>query len=365
MDISTSAAGITFQNPLLPGSGPLTGTDERMLYLARQGLGAIVTKTIAPKGAGVGRPCIAGRGNMIFNAEAWSEYDSEVWLESFLPHYTQNTSVPLIASVGYDAEDVKTLIPKLEQFVVGFEYIPRYLGKDFEEVGHIVRIIRSLTQKPLWVKMNANISDPVGFATACKESGASGVVAITSLGPNLVIDIANRRPLIGTASGYVWTSGPAIKPLALGYVHMIKQAHPELSVIASGGCATAEDILEFLLAGADAVQMLSEAMMKGRDHFGKVLAGLPGALEKYGFSSVEEVKAAGLRHFEAPLTPSFPGFSSTCNGCGLCVRNCPYFALELREKKPAVDTAKCFGCGLCQSNCPKAAITGVLENIPV
>ena len=57
--------------------------------------------------------------------------------------------------------------------------------------------------------------------------------------------------------GYVWTSGPAIKPLALACVKMIKEAYPGLSVIASGGCAKAEDVIEFLLAGADAVQMLS------------------------------------------------------------------------------------------------------------
>lgn len=60
MDLSTKAAGLTFNTPLLPGSGPLTGTDERMIYLGKAGLGAIVTKTIAPEGAEVGRPCIAG-----------------------------------------------------------------------------------------------------------------------------------------------------------------------------------------------------------------------------------------------------------------------------------------------------------------
>lgn len=97
-------------------------------------------------------------------------------------------------------------------------------------------------------------------------NGADGVVAITSLGPNMVIDIEHRRPLIGIPGGYVWTSGPAIKPLALACVNMIKEAYPGLSVIASGGCAKAEDVIEFLLAGADAVQMLSEAMLKAGIH---------------------------------------------------------------------------------------------------
>lgn len=362
MDLTTKAAGLKFSTPLLPGSGPLTGTDERMIYLAKQGIGAIVTKTIAPKGAEVGRPCIAGRGNMIFNSESWSEYDAEVWAETFIPKTREEVSTPIIASVGYDEEDMRKLIPLLDSMVEGFEYIPRYVGKDFEEVGHIVRTIKSMTDKPLWVKMNANISDPVGFAGACGSSGAEGVVAVTSLGPNMVIDIEHRCPLIGVPGGYVWTSGPAIKPLALACVNMIKEAYPELSVIASGGCAGAEDIIEFLLAGADAVQMLSEAMMKGRDTYARVLKQLPGTLERYGFSSVEHVKNTGLTKSMPAMMPSYPVINKDmCTGCGLCERNCPYFALEMKENKPFINSEKCFGCGLCQSRCPAHAISNVIK----
>lgn len=362
MDLSTKAAGLTFDTPLLPGSGPLTGTDERMIYLAKQGLGAIVTKTIAPRGAAVGRPCIAGRNHMIFNSESWSEYDAKIWAETFLPNTRQAVDTPIIASVGYDEADMRMLVPLFESMVEGFEYIPRYVGKDFEEVGHIVKTIRTMTDKPLWVKMNANIPDPVGFAGACRDNGADGVVAITSLGPNMVIDIENRRPLIGVPGGYVWTSGPAIKPLALACVNMIKEAYPDLSVIASGGCACAEDIIEFLLAGADAVQMLSEAMMKGRDTYAAVLGKLPETLDKYGFSSIEDVKATGLTKSTPALVPSYPVIDrGICTGCGLCERNCPYFALGMKDKKPFVDTGKCFGCGLCQSRCPVQAISNVIK----
>ncbi|MEZ3470500.1 MAG: 4Fe-4S binding protein [Schaedlerella sp.] len=362
MDLSTRAAGLVFNTPLLPGSGPLTGTDERMIYLAKQGIGAIVTKTIAPKGAAVERPCIAGKGNMIFNSEAWSEYGSDVWLERFLPNTKKEVDTPIIASVGYDEADMKYLIPLLNPLVSGFEYIPRYVGKDFEEVGNIVRTIRAMTKLPLWVKMNANIPDPVGFAKACRDHGAQGIVAVTSLGPNMVIDIKNRRPLIGTADGFVWTSGPAIKPLAVAYVNMIKEAYPELSVIASGGCASAEDIVEFLLAGADAVQMLSEAMMKGRDTYGKILEDLPKVLEKYGFTSIEDVKSTKLEKKAGALEPSYPAVDAEkCTGCGICQRNCPYFAMEMRDGKPCVDVEKCFGCGLCESKCPVNAIKNVIQ----
>lgn len=363
MDLSTRAAGLTLKSPLLPGSGPLTGSAERMLCLAAQGLGAVVTKTIAPEGAKVARPCIAGGKDVIYNSEAWSEYPAKTWLEDYLPAFRRESDTPLIISLGYDAEDMRLLVPQLEPFAAGYEYIPRYVGKDFDEVGRIVATIRGLTEKPLWVKMNASISDPVGFASACRDNGAQGITAITSLGPNMVIDIQNRRPLIGTDGGYVWTSGPAIKPLALAYVNMIKEAFPDLSVLASGGCTTADDIIEFLLAGADGVQMLSAAMLKGRDWYGKVLAELPQRLAFYGFESVEAVKAAGLKKEKQPLEPSFPVFDrDKCTGCGLCARNCPYFALTMEGKHPVVDQSKCFGCGLCQTRCPAKAITNVIHN---
>lgn len=361
MDLQTKAAGLTLKNPLLPGSGPLTGDSERMLYLARQGIGGIVTKTIAPQGAEVGRPCIAGKKDMIFNSEAWSEYAGEIWYSQFIPTLRAAADIPVIASIGYDDEDIKQLVPNLEPLVEGYEYIPRYVGKQFDEVTRIVRVLRGLTEKPIWVKMNASISDPVGFAGACEAGGADGITAITSLGPNMVIDIKNRRPLVGTANGYVWTSGPAIKPLALACVNMIKEAYPNLSILASGGCASADDVIEFLLAGADAVEILSIAMLKGRDMYGKILADLPGALETYGFTSVEEVKRTGLTKSEPALTPSFPEIDrGRCTGCGLCAHSCPYFALDMRNKQPVVNKNKCFGCGLCQSRCPAGAISNVI-----
>lgn len=234
MDLSTKVASLTLKNPLLPGAGPLVGDAERMIYLAKQGIGGIVTKTIAPQAAQIGRPCIAGKKDMIFNSEAWSEFAGEKWCQEFIPQLRATCDTPVIASIGYDDEDLKLLVPKLENIVEGYEYIPRYVGKQFDEVTRIVSVLRGLTKKPIWVKMNASINDPVGFADACKSGGADGIVAITSLGPNMAIDIEHRRPLVGTAGGYVWTSGPAIKPLALAYVNMIKEAHPEMSVIASG-----------------------------------------------------------------------------------------------------------------------------------
>ncbi len=362
MDLTTKAAALTLKNPVLPGSGPMSGDGARMLWLAGQGLGGIVTKTIAPQAAEVGRPCIAGGKDILFNSEAWSEYPASTWVEDFLPALRDESDIPVIASVGYDGADLQEMVPQLEPLVDGYEYIPRYVGKDFDEVGRITGALRKLTKKPVWVKMNGNIQDPVGFAGAARENGADGIVAITSLGPNMVVDIANRRPLIGVPSGFVWTSGPAIKPLALADVFQIKQAYPDLSLIGSGGVSSADDVIEFLLAGADAVQVLTAALLYGKKTYAKILRDLPERLAAYGFSSVEHVKKTGLTLSAAPNIPTFPRIDTdVCTGCGRCADNCPYFAMDMNgAKRPVCNTEKCFGCGLCQTKCPVKAIRDVI-----
>lgn len=209
----------------------------------------------------------------------------------------------------------------------------------------------------------ASFANPVGYAEACLKAGAQGVVAASAIGPNMVVDLERRAPKIGTTAGYVWTSGPAIKPYALAMIHMIKTALPEISIIGTGGVATAVDVAEYLLAGADAVEMLSAAMLKGRDWYAKVLADLPGVLDRYGFADVNEIKRTTMTMPRQKLEPTFPEIDSSCRKCGVCVDNCPYFAMTRTDGVPTVDTHKCFGCGLCESRCPVGAIHGVIETL--
>ena len=362
MNLKTTLCGIELDNPLMPGSGPVSGDAERLLELSRMGLGGLVTKTISTQAAAVTRPCIANKGGVIMNCEAWSEYDAERWITEFLPAI-KGVGKPVLASVGYCPEDYRNILPRIDSMVSGYECVARFHNNstDYSEVAACVKTFRALTEKPFWVKMSANRADLAGFAKACVDSGANGVVAITSLGPCLAVDLRRRSPLIGLSSGFSWASGPAIKPLALSTVYQLKKAVPGISIIGSGGVASAEDVLEFLLCGADAVEMLSAAMLKGKELYAKILNDLPDVLEKYGFSSIDEVKRAGLRVGEAGCIPRLPQIDySVCTGCGLCARNCPYDAMEIRQRQPFPNPGKCFGCGLCESACPAGCISNVL-----
>lgn len=366
MILSTNICGINLDNPLLPGSGPLTGDAERILAIENTGVGALVTKTIAPLAAQVVRPCIVKKDGVIMNCESWSEFSSDQWIDYILPEVTRKIQRPLLASVGYNKDDYLKIVPKIDHLVQGYECLVQFHSNsgDYSEVGDSVRTFSSLTEKPIWVKMSGLKPDPVGFAQICVDAGAQGVVAITSLGPCMAIDIATRRPLIGLGTGYSWASGPAIKPLALSIIYTIKKALPSISIIGSGGIATAEDVIEFLLAGADAVEMLSTAMMKGIRAYRQIIEKLPETLKKYYFTDINQVKRERLTVHEPTTKPTMPLINKNlCTGCGLCERCCPYSAMQMEQSIAKVEMTKCFGCGLCQTSCPFGAISGVLSRM--
>lgn len=360
--LETNLCGIKLDNPLLPGSGPLTGSYEKMKFFADEGLGAIVTKTIAPEAADVLRPCIIGGRDIIMNCESWSEYSLEKWADEFLPEYRKNCKTPILASMGYNEKDTAKIVPLVDKYVDGYELSFRYTYNDYEETARMVGETKKLTDKPLWIKTNDTaLANPEKYAKECYAAGVDGIVAGTSIGPNLAVDLSKRRAKIGTDSGYVWTSGPVIKPQILALVNRIKNACPDLSIISSGGVQNAEDVLEYILAGADAVEMLSAAMIHGRTLYGKIIKELPATLEKYGFSSIQEVRDTSLKPMEVRTTPLYPQIDyNLCSKCKICSDNCPYFAMDYNGK-PIVNIDKCFGCGLCESRCPKKAISGCIS----
>lgn len=346
-----------FKNPLMPAAGPLNGDLEKLRFLVQEDCGGIVTKTISVKEPHIPKPCIYGDNTFIMNSELWSEHSYQTWIEDFLPAFQKDKDRPLIVSLGYSKEDMEFLVPKLDQFADAFEISTHYVGTDLNQIKETVKAIRRNTAKPIYMKISPHIPNPEGFARAIKEAGANGVVAINSLGPTMKIDIDNRSIIYSNDSGFVWTSGPAIKPIALATVYKIKQAEPDLTVIGVGGIATADDVIEFLLAGASAVQMLSAALLRGKNLYSKIIQDLPKALEKHGFKSIEEVINTRLKK-DVVYQRSLPILDDDkCTKCRLCERICPYFAIDFIDQRITFNPDKCFECGLCIAKCPTKAIS--------
>ncbi len=340
----------------MPAAGPINGDLEKLLFLKEAGCGGITTKTISVKEPHIPKPCIYGDRLFIMNSELWSEHSYDTWINDFLPGFMPHKDRPLIISLGYSQDDMAFLVPKVDRFADAYEISTHYVGKDLSVISETVSVIRSLTKKPIYMKISPHIPNPEAFAKAIKEAGANGVVAINSLGPTMKIDINSRSIVYGNDSGFVWTSGPAIKPIALATVYKIKQAEPSLTVIGVGGIASAEDVIEFLLAGASACQMLSAALLKGKQLYQKIIDDLPKALEKYGFSSVQEVIDTALTK-DVKYKRSLPVLDiDQCTECMLCEKICPYFAITF-EEHITFNADKCFECGLCISKCPVGAIS--------
>lgn len=356
MKLKTSFCGLEFENPIMPASGPLVGDAEKMIILDQMGLGGMVSKTISVAGAKVPRPCIIAGQNHIMNAELWSEYALEKWKNDFLPQVSESVKAPLIISVGYTKEDMAVLIPALDAYADAFEVSTHYVGKDLSVIQETVKTIRSLTNKPFFMKLSPHMPDPVAFCTMVLEAGGNGVVAINSVGPTMTIDLNTRSIAMGNSQGEAWMSGPAIKPIALAMVSKIKKAIPECTIIGVGGISSAQDVLEFLLAGASAVQILSAAMLKGVQLYEKIINDLPKVLEQYHFNSIQEVIDTELKIPDMDYEPSNPMFNQQCVLCNKCINSCPYRALFKKDGEIHCDLNLCFGCRLCESICPRKAI---------
>jgi len=245
----------------------------------------------------------------------------------------------------------------LEREFADFFEVSTHYGKD--ELKPLVSTIVKYTDKPVFRKLSPHVEDYIGFISEAIKYGASGVVAVNSVGPGLVVDLKRKAVTIGLDGGKSWISGPAIKPIALNRVMNIRRAFPDLPIIATGGVASAEDVLEFILAGADLVQMLSSALINGRKTYDEIIDKLPKVMEKYDIESIES-----LRKTELDIKPQGIGGNpiinhDKCTKCMLCVRICPEMALSFTDKIE-VDKTICMKCGLCESRCPVEAISGVL-----
>jgi len=295
VDLSVSLAGMTLRNPLLPGSGPPGATLRKLRRLERAGIGALMAKTISSEPATVPRPCMAFDNERFFNIEKWSEIPASRWISEILPAM-QPREVPLLVSVGYTTEDVAALVPRLDSLVDGFELSTHYGTTRPEQYRALVRAARECTDKPVFMKLSVHAGDIVGNAQACEEAGASGITAINSVGPVISIDIDKRASRLGVEQPYAWLSGPAIKPIALRAVWDISHT-VEIPVIACGGVSSGRDVIEFLMAGAGAVQCCTALIRSGPQWITDTLAEIREWCAEHGVKTLRELIGCAAPHY--------------------------------------------------------------------
>ena len=164
------------------------------------------------------------------------------------------------------------------------------LGTTPELAAHVTRMVKEAARKPVYVKLSPNVTDIVAIAKAVEEAGADGLVLINTL-MGMRLDLRSAKPILANVTGGL--SGPAIKPVAIRMVYQVAQA-VHIPIIGVGGITCAEDVLEFLYAGASAVEVGAQNFVDPYCCV-KIIDKLPDVLRKYGIHSVEEAIGRSLK----------------------------------------------------------------------
>lgn len=262
-DLSVEIAGLKLRNPVMTASGTFGYGEEFSQYVDLETIGAFVTKGLSLKPrAGNPTPRIVETPGGMLNAIGLQNVGIEAFIQKKVP-FLRTINTPAIANFfGYTPDEYAELAARLDGIpeVAALEVnisCPNVkqggivFGTDPRCAASVVKACRVATSKPLIVKLSPNVTDIVEMALACEGAGADALSVINTL-TGMAVDLERRRPVLANITGGL--SGPAIKPIALRMVWQVAKA-VKLPVIGIGGIMSATDALEFILAGATAVQV--------------------------------------------------------------------------------------------------------------
>lgn len=356
-DIGVNICGMKLKNPILTSAGPGSRNADLCISAARGGVGAIVTKTVSSKAAEVPRPCMGKVNGGFLNTELWSELPIEKWVKSEYKEIKKE-GLPVIISMGYTKDQISEVAPMIKPYADAVEISTHYVGNDPGPIVEALQAAKKVLDVPVFMKMSPQ-ADVVTIAEAVEKAGADGLVMINSFGPCMAIDVKTGYPIMGSRAGYGWLSGAAIRPLAVRCIYEASKA-VNIPIIGVGGITNGIEAAEMIMAGASAIQLCTEAILKGPSIYGKIAAELNDFLDENGYSHISEIK--GLVHkkiedrsFRINSIPAKVD-NSKCIKCGTCRQSCVYEAISISDKL-YIDESKCFGCGLCVTRCPKGALS--------
>lgn len=282
MNLSQTILGVTFENPTVLASGIMGITSASWILCAKNGAGAITTKSLWPvEHQGNRNPTIIGTEHWTLNAVGVPDAGPEKAKEE-IGAYMKQKPVPLIANViGLKPEEfaeitraVAALKPDFIEVNLSTPTFWKLRGKLFaedpDEATAIVKAVKKEAGKiPVFAKLTPNVSKIGDIAKACVEGGADGLTAINTVGPGMAIDLKSRQPILAAKKGGV--SGPGIKPIAVRCIAEVYEATGgTVPIIGTGGVYTGEDALELMLAGASLIGIGTAVGSRGLDVFSKV-----------------------------------------------------------------------------------------------
>ena len=296
-DLSVKLGNVELKNPVIPASGTFGFGYEMAKFYDINKLGAIALKGTT-KDARFGNPtpriaeCEAG----MINAVGLQNPGVEKVISEELPKLKEVFNKKVMANVsGFSVEDYVYTCEKLDkEEQVGWLEVnvscPNVhgggmsFGTSPEAAAEVTREVKKATTKPVIIKLSPNVTDIVSIAKACEEAGADGISLINTL-LGMRIDLKTKKPVIANKMGGF--SGNAIKPVAIRMVYQVYDA-VNIPIVGMGGVSTAEDVIEFMLAGASAVEVGAANLINPyvcKD----IIEDLPRVMEKYGINNLKDI----------------------------------------------------------------------------
>lgn len=301
MDLHVTLPGLHLKNPIIPASGCFGFGREFARLYDLSILGGIAIKSATPHNRfGNPTPRVAETPMGMLNAIGLQNPGVDVIMEKELPWLAQFDTEIIANVAGASEDEYIEVIKKLNDNAVVKAYelnisCPNVkhggigLGTNPKLAAHITKLAKEAAEKPVYVKLSPNVTNIVEIAKAVEEAGADGIVLINTL-MGMRLDLKTGKPILANKTGGL--SGPCVKPIAIRMVYQVYEA-VKIPIIGVGGITCAEDVLEFLYAGAQAVEVGAQNFV---DPYccQKIIEDLPQVLKKYGLNSLEE--AVGRSH---------------------------------------------------------------------
>jgi len=298
--LAVNLAGLNLANPVMLASGVLGLSREFFAEIAKNGAGAIVTKSIGLISRnGYPNPTVVQTNSGIINAMGLPNPGIDRFLEEI--HDVKKLNVPIIVSIyGFSTQEFGEIAKKVFDFGADAVEInlscPHVrstgleLGQNPKLLQDVIRTVKNKVSIPVFVKLSPNVTDIGEMAEFSEKAGASAITAINTV-KAMAIDPETGIPILGNQIGGL--SGPAIKPIALRCVFEIYQ-RVNIPIIGCGGISVGSDAIEFLLAGASAVQIGTAISLKGLQVFKNITNYLSDYLERKKLLDLSEI--VGLAH---------------------------------------------------------------------
>ena len=296
IDTTLSLAGLPLKNPVMTASGTCGYGLELLPFLDLSRLGAVVVKglSLQPRPGNPPPRIVETCGGML-NAIGLENIGLEAFVVETLPKLLEYRTQVFVNILGESQEEYGVLVERLslEDGIHGFEVnvsCPNVqrggiaFGSDPDMLEGLVRFLRQKTERPLIIKLSPNVTDIVDMAKRAEAGGADALTLINTI-RGMSVDAESRRPDLATVVGGL--SGPAIKPVALRMVWEVA-SHVRIPVIGVGGILNADDAVEFLIAGASAVQVGTASFSNPKACL-DIIEGIEGYLERHGMNSVGEL----------------------------------------------------------------------------